>query len=223
MTPELTRQLEALCASAASFYARGLAFGSTGNLSILDGDRVWVTPTGRSLKDLQPDEIAAVHLYESRPLNENKASKETPFHLACYRAARGRASALVHLHSTHSVALSCLANLDEAQPLPIFTPYYLMRVLPLAVVPYFRPGSPELADAMGEAARAHDSLLMRNHGITTLGRTLEEASDRLEECEETARLFFLLRGEKLRLLTPAEQADIVKTFRKEATLPVGSE
>jgi ribulose-5-phosphate 4-epimerase/fuculose-1-phosphate aldolase len=213
MTPGLTRQLESLCATAASFYARSLAFGSTGNLSFVEDERVWVTPTGRSLKDLQPEEIACVHLHENRPLNANKASKETPFHLACYRAAHGRAKALVHLHSTYSVALSCLADLDEQSPLPIFTPYYLMRVLPLAVVPYFRPGSEDLAKAMGEAARAHDSLLMRNHGVTTLGRSLEEATDRLEEFEETAKLHFLLRGEKLRLLTDAEKAEIWKTFR----------
>lgn len=212
---ELTAQLEALCATAASFYSRGLAFGSTGNLSFRHGDEVWVSPTGRSLKDLQPEEIACVHLSDGRPLNGNQASKETPFHLACYRAAGERAHALVHLHSTYSVALSCLDNLHPDSPLPIFTPYYLMRVLPLAVVDYFRPGSSELAAAMGHAATAHDSILMRNHGATALGRTLEDATDRLEELEETAKLYFLLRGEKLRLLTEDQKDDIVRVFKSK--------
>jgi 3-dehydro-4-phosphotetronate decarboxylase len=212
---ELTKQLDALCETAASFYQRGLAFGSTGNLSFRHGDEVWVSPTGRSLKNLRPEEIACVHLSDGRPLNGNKASKETPFHLACYRAAHNRARALVHLHSTYSVALGCLDDLDPAAPMPIFTPYYLMRVLPLAVVDYFRPGSQELADAMGQAAAAHDCLLMRNHGATALGSTLEDATDRMEELEETAKLYFLLRGEKLRLLTGSQKEDIVRVFKSK--------
>ncbi len=212
---ELTKRLGALCETATSFYQRGLAFGSTGNLSFRHGDEVWVSPTGRSLKNLRPEEIACVHLSDGRPLNGNKASKETPFHLACYRAAGNRAQALVHLHSTYSVALSCLDDLDPAAPMPVFTPYYLMRVLPLAVVDYFRPGSQELAGAMGQAAAAHDCLLMRNHGATALGATLEDATDRMEELEETAKLYFLLRGEKLRLLTEAQREDIVRVFKSK--------
>ncbi len=212
---ELTSQLDALCETAASFYQRGLAFGSTGNLSFRHDEEVWVSPTGRSLKNLQPEELACVHLSDGRPLNGNKASKETPFHLACYRAAGDRAKALVHLHSTYSVALSCLDDLDATAPLPIFTPYYLMRVLPLAVVDYLRPGSQELAEAMGQAAAAHDSILMRNHGATALGATLEEATDRMEELEETAKLYFLLRGETIRLLTDAQKEDIVRVFKSK--------
>jgi 3-dehydro-4-phosphotetronate decarboxylase len=215
MSPELSKQLDALCQTAASFYQRGLAFGSTGNLSFRLGEEVWVSPTGRSLKNLRPEEIACVHLSDGRALNANMASKETPFHLACYRAAGGRAHALVHLHSTYSVALSCLDELDASTPMPVFTPYYLMRVLPLAVVDYFRPGSQELAEAMGQAASGHDCLLMRNHGATALGSTLEDATDRMEELEETAKLYFLLRGEKLRLLSEAQKDDIVRVFKSK--------
>ena len=97
--------------------------------------------------------------------------------------------------------------------MPIFTPYFLMRVLPLAVLPYCRPGSHQLAEEVGKAALNHDSMLLRNHGSILLGSTLEEAADRCEELEETAKLWFLLRGEKLRLLTEAEQQEIIQTFR----------
>lgn len=205
--------LEQLCEIGASFFQRGYAFGSTGNLSLVLDGSVWITPTGGSLRNLSPERLARID-FDGNPLNSNKASKEFPFHLAAYKGAGGRARAIVHLHCTFATALSCLDTLDPADPLPVFTPYYLMRVAPLAVLPYFRPGSEGLAAAVGEAAVAHDSLLLRNHGVICLGSALEEAVDRTEELEETAKLWFLTRNEKLRLLTAAERADIERTFRK---------
>lgn len=204
--------LQELCDIAASFFARGYAFGSTGNLSVKLGDEIWITPTGRSFRQLHPGDLACIDL-AGEHRNANQPSKEYPFHLGCYREAGPRAQAIVHLHSTYSVALSCLAELDPARPLPTITPYYLMRVAPLAIVPYYRPGSAELGDAVAAAARDHNCLLLRNHGLITLGRTMNEAVDRAEELEETAKLMFLLRSEKLRALDAAEQADILKVFR----------
>ncbi len=211
--------LEQLCEAGASFQARGYAFGSTGNLSVVEDGRVWITPTGGSLRNLAPERMACLDL-DGKPLNANKPSKEYPFHLAAYRGAAGRARALVHLHCTHAVALSCLETLDEREPLPVFTPYYLMRVAPLAVLPYFRPGSGELADAVGAAAAAHDSMLLRNHGIVCLGATLDEAVDRAEELEETARLWFLMRSlpgdlGRPKLLTAEERGEIERAFRSK--------
>jgi len=205
------RELELLCEIGASFFQRGYAFGSTGNLSIRTPDGIWITPTGRSLRNLRPEELACID-GEGRPLNAAKPSKEYPFHLAAYRAAGQRAAAIVHLHAPHAVALSCLDNLDERQPLPVITPYYLMRVAPVAVVPYLLPGSQELGRAIGGAARAHDTILLRNHGLVCLGRGMEEAVDRTDELEETVRLYFLLRGEKLRELTAGQQAEIARVF-----------
>lgn len=208
---QLEELLRELCGAAASFHARGYAFGSTGNLSIRYGDSVWVSPTGASLRALTPASLAHIDM-QGRPLNGNRASKEYPFHLAAYREAGARAGAIVHLHSTHAVALSCLEGLDPAAPLPVMTPYYLMRVAPLAVVDYFPPGSEELAHAIGAAAAAHDCILLRNHGVVCLGRTMAEAVDRAEELEETARLFFLLRGYPVRTLTEAERDHITRAF-----------
>lgn len=199
-----------LCEAAASFYQRGYAFGSTGNLSVRAGEQVWITPTGRSLRNLRPEELACITL-DGRPLNDARPSKEYPFHLGCYRAAPD-ASALVHLHSTHSVALSCLSDLDPAEPMPVITPYYEMRVAPLGIVPYCCPGSAELAEAVERAAADHHCLLLRNHGLITLGATLSEAVDRAEELEETARLYFLLRGERTRPLTPQERATLAAAY-----------
>ncbi len=199
-------ELAELCEAAASFHQRGYAFGSTGNLSVLLEDEVWITPTGRSLRDLKPDDLACISL-DGQRRNEARPSKEFPFHLGCYRAAP-EARALVHLHSTHTVALSCLADLDPAEPLPVVTPYYLMRVAPLGIVDYFTPGSAELGAAVEKAAASHSCMLLRNHGLIALGATLSEAVDRAEELEETARLYFLLRGERTRALT-AEQREAI--------------
>ena len=203
--------LEQLCELADSFFTRGYAFGSTGNLSVRVDDTVYVTPTGKPLRGLKPDMLAAINL-DGDSKNAVRPSKEFPFHLAAYRNHEGDCGAIVHLHSTYTVALSCLAELDSADPLPSITPYYFMRVAPMGIVPYFRPGSIELGDAVGEAARAHKTILLRNHGSICLGRNLSEAADRAEELEETAKLHFILRGENVRTLTPEEIHDIQRTF-----------
>lgn len=203
--------LEQLCELAESFFSRGYAFGSTGNLSVRVDDRVWVTPTGKPLRGLTPDQLAAVDL-EGNSLNDPKPSKEYPFHLGAYKNHGDGCQAIVHLHSTHTVALSCLDEIAPKRPLPSITPYYFMRVAPMAIVPYYRPGSAELGAAVGEAARDHKTLLLRNHGSICLGKNLSEAADRAEELEETAKLHFLLRGEKLRELSSDEIADIHRVF-----------
>jgi ribulose-5-phosphate 4-epimerase/fuculose-1-phosphate aldolase len=201
---------ENLCEVADSFYLRGYAFGSTGNLSVREGSEVWITPTGKSLRGLTPDKLARIDL-QGASRNENRASKEFPFHLAVYNQ-RAEAQAIVHLHSTYAVALSCLEGFDPENPLPPITPYYFMRVAPLAVLPYFRPGSQDLARAVEAAAPAHHSMLLSNHGLICSGSSLGEAVDRTEELEQTARLYFILRGQEVRHLTPEEIAELKRVF-----------
>ncbi|HEY3234594.1 MAG TPA: class II aldolase/adducin family protein [Polyangiaceae bacterium] len=193
-----TLELEALCAAGKSFYARGYAHGSTGNLSVRIGDRVHITAGGGSLMELRPEALAVIDL-AGRSLNQQLPSKEAPFHLAVYRSQPAM-RAIVHLHSPWSVALSCLEN-PEVTPV---TPYFVMRVAPLGIVPYFRPGSPELAKAVEATASRHQNMLLRNHGPICAGGSVSEAVDRAEELEATARLHFTLRGEKVQPLTPTD-------------------
>ncbi len=205
--------LDHLCEVGNGFYDRGYSFGSTGNLSVRVGEQIWITPTGKPLKGLTPAQLSCVDL-DGMSLNQNRPSKELPFHLGIYRT-RADAGAVVHLHSTHAVALSCLESLDAEQPLPPITPYYFMRVAPLAVLPYFRPGSPQLAEVVERAAPAHNSMLFRNHGMTCLGSSMNEAADRAEELEEAARLYFLLRGERVRCLTSDEIQELRRVFGRK--------
>ena len=199
--------LEQLCDVANNLYERGYAHGSTGNISVRVGSEVWVTPTGQSLRGLAPSKLARVSL-EGSLLNENKPSKEYPFHTAIYRQ-RPDARAVVHLHSTYAVALSCLESFAGDESLPPLTPYYFMRVAPLAVLPYFRPGSPALAEAIEGVAAAHHSILLRNHGLICAGSSLSEAADRAEELEQAARLHFILRGERTRTLSAADVQELL--------------
>ena len=141
------------------------------------------------------------------PAGDKAPSKEHPFHTAIYRT-RADARAVVHLYSTFAVALSCLESFGGDDDLPPLTPYYFMRVAPLAVLPYFRPGSPGLARAIEGVAAAHHSVLLRNHGLICAGATLAEAADRAEELEQTARLHFILRGERVRPLSPADVEEL---------------
>lgn len=189
----------------AALYDRGYAVGGGGNLSLrLPGGGFLVTPTGSCLGRLDPETLSTIDA-SGKPVAGAKPSKEFVFHHAVY-GARPDAGAIVHLHSTYLTALSCLENLDADNAIRPFTPYYVMRIGTLPVIPYFRPGSPRIAEALADfAARLPTkAFLLANHGPVVLGSDIEDAVSNAEELEETAKLVFLLRGEKLRYLTDAE-------------------
>jgi len=170
----------------------GLTHGSTGNLSVRVGDLVVVTPTGRSLRTLTVDELAVIDL-DGASRSGGRPSKEAVLHAAVYRARPG-AGAVIHTHSIHSTAVSCLRDIDEDDALPSLTAYYRMRIGRLPVVPFYPPGDAGLAEHAGLlAARAH-CMLLRNHGALVAGDDLDHALDVIEELEQTARLRLLLEG-----------------------------
>lgn len=184
----------------ALLYNRQLAHGSAGNLSVrLDDGAILVTPTNSCLGLLDPDRISKV-APGGELLSGDKPSKESFFHLAVYEARRS-ARAVVHLHSTYSVAVSCLCHEDTSDVLPPLTAYHIMRVGKLPMLRYFRPGDRALADAVREAARHHGAMLLANHGPIVAGKSLEDAVYTYEELEETAKLYFLVGDRKISPLT----------------------
>ncbi|MGQ4487865.1 aldolase [Streptomyces sp. 372A] len=195
---------------ARSLFTRGLTHGSTGNLSVRLADgSLLLTPTGSSLgtveeADLSRADLAGQHLDGPRP------TKEAFLHAAFYRA-RPAAHAVVHLHSTHAAAVSCLAGVDPANALPPLTAYYAMRVGTLPLLPYHAPGDSSLEPLAEQTARTHRALLLANHGPVVAAATLEQAADAIEELEETARLHLLLRGHSTRPLTPEQAAVLAPT------------
>jgi ribulose-5-phosphate 4-epimerase/fuculose-1-phosphate aldolase len=204
------RLREELCALGRSIFDRGLTGGSTGNLSVRLDDGFLMTPTGASLGDLDAARLARLDA-SGRPLSGAAPTKEAFLHIAMYEE-RPSARAVVHLHSPHAVAVSCLADVDPADVLPPLTAYYVMRVGRLPLVPFFRPGDRGLADAVRARAATHHAVLLANHGPVVAGGSLRAAADAVEELEATARLHLLLRGQRTRLLTPEQVAEVRQAF-----------
>jgi ribulose-5-phosphate 4-epimerase/fuculose-1-phosphate aldolase len=201
---------EALCALGRSLFERGLTHGSTGNLSVRIGDGFLMTPTGSSLGALDPARLSLLDAAGAH-VGGDAPTKEALLHLAMYRQ-RPRDAAVVHLHSTHSVAVSVLADVDPANVLPPLTAYYAMRIGTLPLLPYFAPGDAALADAVGRSAARHHAMLLANHGPVVSGSSLSAAADAIEELEATAKLWLLVRHERLRLLGPEALADLMRRF-----------
>lgn len=186
-----------------SLFDRGYATGGAGNLSaLLPNGHVLATPTGSSLGRLEAESLSLVD-QDGNHIGGLKPSKEVSFHLAIYRE-RPQCRAIVHLHSTYLTALSCLDGLDRENALRPFTPYYVMRIGKLPVVPYLKPGDPEISSALGKLARENRAMLLASHGPVVTGSDIVDAADNAEELEETAKLAFLLHGRSIRYLTDDE-------------------
>ena len=189
----------------------GLTPGSSGNISIRLEDSILVTPTNSRLGELEANDISKLSL-DGDLLSGMPASKEAYLHLGMLKQ-RPSDTAVVHLHSTHSVGLSCMDGLDVSNVLPPLTAYYVMRVGKLPLLPYFPPGALELAEVVAKFATRHHALLLSNHGPVVSGSDLDAASCAIEEIEETAKLHMLLENYKTRPLTGKQVADINDRFK----------
>jgi len=201
---------EAIVRYGRSMFERGLTFGSSGNISVRVDSGWLMTPTNVALDRLDPARLARLD-DGGKLVSGDAPTKESFLHLAMYRE-RAAAQAVVHLHSTHSVAVSCLADIDANDALPPVTAYYVMRVGSLPLVPYYPPGDADLAEAVRRLAGKHHAVLLANHGPVVAGTSLDAAVQAIEELEETAKLFLLLRHEKTRWLTPEQVAELRRRY-----------
>ena len=206
------RARDEICAVGASLFARGLTFGSTGNISVRLEDGGWLmTPTNASLGALDPARLSRFDAH-GRLVDGDPPTKESFLHVVMYEQ-RAECRAVVHLHSTHSVAVSVLDDVDPDDVLPPLTAYFVMRVGRLPLVAYFAPGDKALAEAVGALAGKHHAVLLANHGPVVAGSSLANAQYAAEELEETAKLFLMLRSHKIRPLTPDRVADLRARFK----------
>jgi 3-dehydro-4-phosphotetronate decarboxylase len=206
-----TQARDNIARMAKSIFDRGLTFGSSGNISVRLDDGWLMTPTGSTMGNIDPARISKLD-EAGQHVSGDKPTKETFLHVAMYEE-RPQTGAVVHLHSTHSVAVSCLADVDPANVLPPITAYYVMKIGTLPLVPYFPPGDLDLAKAVREMASDHHAVLLANHGPVVAGKSLEDAVYATEELEETARLFLMLKDRSTRFLTDAQVADLKEKFR----------
>lgn len=211
MNDDERRAREGLVRWGKSLFDRGLTPGSSGNLSVRLADGYLFTPTNSCLGFLEADRLSKLDT-AGQHVGGDPPTKELPLHFAFYES-RPSARAVVHLHSTHATALSCLADTDPDDAIPPITPYVVMRVGKVPVVPYTRPGSADVAPLIRAKAPAHPAILLGNHGPVVAGASLESAVFAMEELEETARLVLLTRGMAVRHLATQEIADLEATFK----------
>lgn len=201
---------EDICNLGRSMFSRRLTPGASGNISARLDDGWLMTPTGSMLGELEPDKLAKI-APDGTHLSGDKPTKETFLHMAVYEV-RPQTEAVVHLHSSYSVALSVMEETDPEDALPPITAYYVMRIGKLPMVPYFPPGDKGLADAMRPVFTNHKACLLANHGPVVADKSLRDAVGAMEELEETAKLHLMLRGIPIRTLTPEQVLELRDRF-----------
>jgi len=208
---EETTLREQITLFARSMFERGLTAGASGNISArLSDGTLLMTPTGTSMGMLDPAQIS--HLSQDLELlSGNPPTKEIPLHTAFYETRAG-AGAVVHLHSTHAVALSMLPETDPDNALPPLTPYAIMRLGKVKLLPFFLPGDPEMGNAVRGLAGKRSAVLLANHGPVVAGKDMEAAVFAMEELEETAKLALITRGMAPNALSDTDINRIVDTF-----------
>ena len=205
---------ERICDLARSLFDRGLTHGSTGNISARTADGgLLVSPTGTSFGRLDP---ARLSRFDARGnlVSGDPPTKEMPLHAAFYDT-RSTAGAVVHLHSCHAVAWSMMPDANADDFLPPLTPYAIMKLGRVKLLPFFLPGDPAMGEAVRGLAGKRSAVMLANHGPVVAGKDVGAAVSAIEELEETARLAMLLRGVAARALTEAQVQAVVRTFDVE--------
>lgn len=205
------RLREQICVLAKSLFDRGLTGGSTGNISARTPDGgLLVSPTGTSFGRLDPGRLSRFD-GQGRFIDGDKPTKEMPLHSAFYDT-RSTAGAVVHLHSCHSVALSMMPDVDEDNFLPPLTPYAIMKLGKVKLLPFFLPGDPAIGKAVRGLAGKRSAVMLANHGPVVAGKDVEAACNAIEELEDTARLVMMTRGLTPRTLDNAQVKALITKF-----------
>ena len=206
---------EQICIFASSIYNRGLTHGSTGNISVrLNSNDILVTPTGSSFGRLDPNQIVKV-TKDGEFIGSSSPTKELPLHQAFYETRGMKSGAVVHLHSTHSVALSMLPGINEDNVLPSYTPYSIMLLGKVKLLPFFVPGDPAMGDAIKGLAGKRSAVLLANHGPVVSSKDLESSVNAIEELEATAKLALILKGADAKALDEIQINSVVNRFNVE--------
>lgn len=196
---------------AQSLFQRGYTVGSSGNISARLDDGMLMTPTNSCFGFLDPARLSKLD-NSGKLVSGDPPSKEIFLHNAFYET-RKATGAVVHLHSTHATAVSCLPDIDPDDAIPPLTPYVVMRVGRVKLVPYVRPGDPAMGDLIRALDGKYAAVLLANHGPVVSAKDVETAVYASEELEETAKLVLLLRGEKPRRLTGEQIEDLIRVFQ----------
>lgn len=205
---------ELICVLAKSLFDRGLTGGSTGNISSRTASGgLLVSPTGSCFGRLDPARLSHFDA-DGRHIDGDMPTREMALHSAFYET-RSSAGAVVHLHSCHSVALSMMPEPDEDNFLPPLTPYSIMKLGKVKLLPFYMPGDASMGEAVRGLAGKRSAVMLANHGPVVAGKDVAAACNAIEELEDTARLALLLRGVDARMLNPQQVQSIVSKFEVE--------
>ena len=196
-----------------TLYQKDMVSSTGGNISVKNGEEIFITPSGQSLGRMSARMIVKTDS-KGEVIGRGLPSKEIRLHCAVYEN-RPEANAVIHAHAPYSIAISCLPGSRGENTLPPLTPGYVLRVGHLPLVEYFRPGSAKLAERVGELARKFKAILLQNHGLVAVGKDLNQALDLVEEVEENAKIYLLTQG-KARILSPEEIQEILNYANKKA-------
>jgi len=207
---EFSASKEEFCKFCHLLYERHLAAGVGGNIAARSGNRILLTPTDYSLRDLHPDTVSVVN-EKGLLLEGEKPTKEANMHLRILRQ-RPDINVVFHLHGPHIIAASTMLE-PGPSTLPALTPGFVYYAYPLPMIPFMVPGSPDLAKSVSEALSDKESyaLLLKNHGLVTVGKSFEEALNIAEEIDEAARIYVLTGGKVAPI--PSGNIDTIKSLR----------
>lgn len=206
-----THLREQVCTLAKSLFDRGLTHGSTGNISARTEDGgLLVSPTGTSFGRLDPARLSRFDA-NGHHIGGDSPTKEMPLHTAFYDT-RSTAGAVVHLHSCHSVALSMMPDADVDNFIPPLTPYGIMKLGRVKLLPFFLPGDPTMGEAVRSLAGKRSAVMLANHGPVVAGKDVEAACNAIEELEDGARIAMMTRGMNPNGLTTEQIAQVVTKF-----------
>jgi 3-dehydro-4-phosphotetronate decarboxylase len=187
-----------ICRVGRSLFERAYVHATAGNISVRLDDGFLITPTDACLGTLAPQRLARLDA-NGVQTGGDRASKTFALHRRIY-ASEPTARCVIHTHSTHLVALSLAGVWSKADILPPITPYYVMKVGHVPLIPYHRPGDPRVGDAVAQAMLAAQergtplrAVMLDRLGPNVWHGSPAEASAVLEELEETARLWLLTR------------------------------
>ena len=182
----------------------GLTLCSSGNISWRVGDKALISGTGSWVPNLVEEKVSICDIASGTPLNGVKPSMESTFHLGVLRA-REDVNVVLHFQSKYATAVACMKNKPTNFNVTAEVPCHVGKEIP--VIPYYRPGPPELAKAVVEAMQEHNSVLLTNHGQVVCGKDFNQAFERATFFEMACQIIVLSGGD-YSVLTPEEIDDL---------------